>query len=829
MSRNTHHFDWKKLEEKPENWETLRRLITICNNTDDNYTEQTNQNVLWNDLCMEVFKEHLMNRYGKTALAFFTETSTITTNRVSLANKNKKTKNMLRQKIQQETERKLLEKDFSSVRFDNGRPTRIVFRISSVFFFMVAEWIVMLSKKHSYSRDVVVNAMISMDRIMMEEIRTNTNVPANVREMFELVHLRSQQLLPRREVFDELFGHHPELMVNPFSQKRAGRITLYKEQIELLTCVMDAVMSGSPLLLGDRMPPGTGKTFLAVPLAQKLVALKCGKTLLFACHNPLVRTDVASLSLLGKSMHLWMGRYDNSNGKREFLIRPHKSCFPVNWKQVYKAKDEKKTADVLQQCLFYKSETGRFPDILVADLETCAELLRDEILNKQFVAYIDEFVTGNDYANGIMTDIVCHLPKQSVLLSAILPRFEDMPSVIRYFKNRHDATDNDIVRIESNQLMISCTLVGPDGRVCLPHHFINDIEQIPILIQRIREDPLIGRMYSPQQVFAMTEHIQTELTNDHMSFHHRFPTIGSADHEKIRNYVLDLLQYIMGHPSIFLKMHQFRPQLMEPPSIETMTTQESHHYQGKTLVITTPEDRFITLEKIRETLLQGAPDLHVMMEEVEKKKKELLRLIQTTKERSASSAEKIDAMDQQQRIMRLEEELCAVDKIDWPQHFIVNTIAHARRFKHKLAHTSVVPVLGPEYEDAFSEFLLSLLLSGIGVYDFSQCTEYQRRLTMKLVKQLSFLFAGHEIVFGTNIDGLTHLFIDGNYGDNVSRNVLLQLCGRVGRVGHSYEALLVVNSDTTLNRIMDFIDPVDADALFFEEHFQTLISKLVYK
>jgi hypothetical protein len=39
-------------------------------------------------------------------------------------------------------------------------------------------------------------------------------------------------------------------------------------------------------------------------------------------------------------------------------------------------------------------------------------------------------------------------------------------------------------------------------------------------------------------------------------------------------------------------------------------------------------------------------------------------------------------------------------------------------------------------------------------------------------------------------------------------------------VGHSYEALLVVNSTTTLHKIMDFIDPVDEDAQYFEAQFQ---------
>lgn len=818
MSR--HHFDWKKLEEKPDNWETLRQLISICNNVDENYTEQVLNTPVWNDLCLQVFKDHITTRYGKEAsVKFFSildeNVSAIQQQPNKNKNKNnKKSKNLVRQKIQYDTEKKLLEKDFVSIRFENGKPTRTVFRYGSVFYLMIVEWNIMLltQKKQVFGKGVLVDAIISLDRILLEE-----DIPYPARKLFEHVRDRSHVLLSHSELFETLFCQHPELMVSPFSQKRVGRTTLYREQISVLTHTTDAVMMGSPLLLGDRMPPGTGKTFMAVPLAQKLQALKCGKTLLFACHNPLVRTDVASLSLLGKCLHLWMGRYDNTTGTKEYLIRPHKSCFPVNWKQVYKAKDEKKTADVYQQCMFYKKETGRFPDILVADLETCAELLRHDILRTQFVAYIDEFVS-DDYANSIMVEIVRHLPKQSILLSAILPRFEDMPSVIQHFKDLHGATDENIVRIESNQLLISCTLVAPDGRTCLPHHFVNGVEQIPTLIQRIREDPLIGRMYSPQQVFLMTDHIHQDL-EPHMLFSHRFPTLGLIDHQKIRSYVLDLLDHVSHHPDLFEKMRQFRPVLMEePPNLETITTRASHHYQGKTLVITTPEDRFKVLETIKNSL-HGDFNLPLLLEDMEKRRKDLLRVIQSTRDAQSSSTQKIDPADQQHRLSQLEEELSSIDHIHWPRHMIVNTSAHARRFQHTISKSALVPILPKEYEDAFSDFLLSLLLSGIGVYDFSQCTEYQRRLTMRLMKQLSFLFAGHEIVFGTNIDGLTHLFIDGHYGDHVSRNVLLQLCGRVGRVGHSYEALLVVNSETTLHKIMDFIDPIDMDAQFFESSF----------
>jgi hypothetical protein len=90
---------------------------------------------------------------------------------------------------------------------------------------------------------------------------------------------------------------------------------------------------------------------------------------------------------------------------------------------------------------------------------------------------------------------------------------------------------------------------------------------------------------------------------------------------------------------------------------------------------------------------------------------------------------------------------------------------------------------------------------------------------MKVMRQLSFRFAGRERVFGTNIEGLTHLFIDDAFGKNASRNVLFQLIGRAGRIGQSYEALVVLNDEDVLKKIMRCDGVVDEDARFFESLF----------
>lgn len=825
----SHHFDWRKLEEKPDNWETLRHLIGLCNSIDDIYIENPDKDSSWNLNYLEIFREGILRKYGSEVASCFPSPIAIETEDLQKKNKkNKKKVEGVRERIHRETEKKMIEKDLELIRFDTKtfRPTCATFRCQPTFAFMIAEWTIMIWKKrvllrHAMKTSVVLDAMISIDRIFHEEI-LHPKIHPDIRAFFHHMRDRASTFLSHENKFRELFEHHPELMVNPLSQKREGRISPYPEQIEVLNYTVNAVMRGIPMLLGDRMPPGTGKSFLAVPLAQKLAAIKSGKTVLFACNNQLVRTDIATNALLGKNMHLWMGRYNAATD--EYLIRPYKTCFPVTWKKVYKTQDDNKSGSVYQQALFYKTATTRFPDIMVADLETCRALLQEERLQDQFVAYIDEFVCGDLKSNRIMADIAAILPRQTILLSAILPRFEDMPSLITYFLRRHQGSPEHVIRIESNHLTISCTVVDPNGCVALPHHFIETADQIPALIHRIREDPLIGRMYAPQQVYGMVQQIEDQLEHSGLLFQERFPNLSRIDHSSIREYVLDLLAYLQHHPVVFNKLKDHRPVLSAPPRIERIATHDSHHFLGRTLVITPSDRLFPLLEEIRYELHKDAPDLDLMTITMEKKKAELEKKLEQMRVCKFTKSHGNDPIDHQNDIQLLQEEIAGLEQIRFPRHMVVNSVEHAQRYHHdNISRHHLPPILPKEVEGAFSNFLYSFLLSGIGVYDFSQCTEYQRRLVMRSIRHLTILFAGHEIVFGTNIEGLTNLFIDGAYGDHVSRNVLLQLIGRAGRVGQSYEAKIALNSWPTLHKIMSFIDPIDEDALFFETIFAPLI------
>jgi len=111
----------------------------------------------------------------------------------------------------------------------------------------------------------------------------------------------------------------------------------------------------------------------------------------------------------------------------------------------------------------------------------------------------------------------------------------------------------------------------------------------------------------------------------------------------------------------------------------------------------------------------------------------------------------------------------------------------------------------------FINVILDAVLGGIRVFESTFLTSHQLYKMMSLFSELRFLFSGNELVFGTNIDGLTHLFISESFGKKASRNVLYQLIGRVGRMGHSYEARVMTTLEECLQQIFEWRQELDQD------------------
>ena len=147
-----------------------------------------------------------------------------------------------------------------------------------------------MKEKKKVSSIVILDAALSIDRIVKKKMLNDTYMGG-----FEKLQMMLSKIIMNEKFYEILF-ENPKFLYHCSFQHFKKTLKLYPEQREILTKIHNAIMDDRPLLLGNQMPTGQGKTFLSIPLAKMLskerdVSKK--KCVLFACSNSLVNIDVA--------------------------------------------------------------------------------------------------------------------------------------------------------------------------------------------------------------------------------------------------------------------------------------------------------------------------------------------------------------------------------------------------------------------------------------------------------------------------------------------------------------------------------------------------------
>jgi len=837
-------MNWKLIEEKPANWEVIQGILQKCNNTDDHFHVAQPFSTHWeNPRLFAHFVQHLQstrslahirfsNVYGDDFLKACQEEHQQSAVVPTPKNK-KKGPSMTKLIIQRQNEGKMLQKAMESIQFhpQTLQPHKVNPSMDCLFHLQVVQWCLELFPKHISSKPKeCLDAFLSIERLLEEDISKCRTIHALGKTLFEktkdYVRTFFEDETAKTSSFSVLFSN-PRLMVSPHSSSRPASVGLYPEQQRFMKKVIQSVILDRPMLIGDRRPPGTGKTFMAVPLAQKMKALKRGKFVLFTCANELVRLDVARTALLGDNLNLWVGKRYLEAGEEVFSLRPHKTCFPVDWKKVYRKEDADKTGAMEDQYDFYLDATKKPPDIIVADIRSTLEILRVPELQEKCIAYIDEVIFDQQFQEDIF-QILTHLPRQAVLMSSILPAFVDIPHLVQHFQHQHpDTSSNDMMEIESKEhACISCSVLNPDGFLVLPHHY-QPMENIPMLIERMSRDPLMARLYTPLHVFEMMMTHLVSLSPDivktpfweRFSFTSYFQHLYKVNHRSVRAYVMECLEHMHSeNMQIEYKMLQtYRPQLFPEPIDRTkLLTSQAYLYQGRTLYVT--ENEYLTnhLMEASSELLEGSPSIDSIVKERNGKQEAL------EKQKTRLQDTKIQRQEFYREMSSVNETLSS-NRLQWPLRHIINSRHHIQTFcplstKEKVRE--VLPILFQEsIEDIFDDWTVRLLLSGVARYDKRMMTDFQQLTILRNMNKFSFLYSSHELVFGTNVEGLTNLFVDKEFGIKRPRPHLYQLIGRTGRAGYSYEAQVTTNDVATVEKIMRFDDGDDDVASQMNAYF----------
>lgn len=826
-------FPWKRIEERPENANIVRLLIENVNETEESKSFVLKQP----ELLLENFISHFKLEQ------FFS---------IDFKPQQKTKKVSAKEQIIMTNELKNMTSDFENFSLNKDKTLkRTIFLFETNYYLYILWWgveiIHILKRKERVLPLVILDVTLSLNRLMMKNIITNEKY----KSCFDLVNGKFNSLM--NPSFYNLLFNNPKLLVETSLQMYNNEVRLYKEQKIIIDRIKNAIDEDKSLLLGNQMPTGQGKTFLSVPLAKMLSSeknRKKKKCILFACSNELVNMDVASNALVGNDIHLWMAKnlfIDIKDKKgnivkkeRRVLLRPYKSCFPNTWKKVYKKKEDEKwkNGTIHQQWFYYTRATDRIPDIIVADLDSCLGLLKYQhfLINNvpnpkdknviypvfenknPFVAYIDEFIS-DEISNPKMAEICHYLPKQTVLLSSVLPKFEYIPSIVQNFCHRHETTPEECCdRVSSTDVSIPCCVIHPDGHVCFPHHQIQQQTDLDDLILQMNINPRIRRTYSSKHVFFWAKDLDEVLPHE-IKFNTKFNSIGSINNKDIIEYVLVLLHHLKENWNLLERFKQYRPKVMSPISKEELFTKQSWEYEPKTLVVM--NDPMKQVLELTKELFKDKIKVSKLQDDVEKQRQTLSKRIEQIQKKKFSSSDKksgktIDKVDNIDNISNLQEDLHQIN-VKIPCSMIINHEHHFKKYNgsvDKLPKTiSLTPsmVLPEEYFSSFSDEEIYQLLSGIGVYDGNQQTDNQKNLIMRIYHSFVFFCSGKEIVYGTNLSSLVNIFLDEDFVKTINTPELYQLMGRVGRIGRSYHANIITTHQSVVDKLLSFDDSFEAD------------------
>ena len=723
--------------------------------------------------------------------------------------------------------------------------------------FKILYWAVYLIKKRKTEIEIsiYIDCAISLYRII-EKIKKNDNIINNI-ELNKNIIEKSKEFLDKleeiiekkigKQSFFSIIQENSNLISNSFLDvNEPNFISLYSEQKDVITSILESLKEDKSLLLFYKVPPANGKTLISTIISKvignfnKTVTKK--KTLLYICYNSIVRNEVAKLCIAHNvDVKFWLAitKMDRYDGKIKTFVRPYKNCYPDWNKRVFLTEKQKKeqqeknkakfSENIHEQFEFFLKETRplkyknseienydevELPEMIIADLESAVKILEE--FGNIVIPYFDEAFAASNLP--ITAKILSLLPKISILVSATLADPEEIPLVIDDFKRRHSITENDIDNIKvikSDTQHISCTFIGPDGCIYAPHSSLKTIEELEELLVLFKKEPLIQRSYSLDVVFSMANILINDLDFS-LHFKEIFKYIGSITHTKLRWYAFSILEYIKNNNRIDLleKINSEKIIKMNDTDVSDILTKNAVFYQsGKTLHIAASDIFNNHLVNIANPFLEGSPKIDNIIRDYCREKESLANELKNL-EKNGSKESENDRFELGNDISNV--------RIKWPSEFIINSVAHSKKFGTlgKLKQQNCEIFGNIEETSMLDEVTAKLFISGIGVYQPEEFSNIQMDLFLRNKDRFKFILSTPSIVYGTNIS-LSIIDIDKSFADNASKNTLYQLAGRAGRSGRSNSATIIFRDWKMIEVILQK-DIINIEAKQIEENYQNI-------
>lgn len=641
--------------------------------------------------------------------------------------------------------------------------------------------------------------------------------------------------------FEKLFTKYPRYLFSGEYEKILPKISInpYESQIQL----MKYIRENQKALILYRVMIGGGKTVSAGAIASRVNYLKdIEKTsksnietrLLFVCSVESVRLQIARMVW---NMGIRLAVATKKSSDKVDIIKNY-NCYDNKQKRINRRNKTDEQIKELEKKR--KEEIEKKIVVILSDIDSAIELLKDSKEKKdkgekyiEYIVFFDEPTVGSDEENHPITQkvpiILKYSPNKIILSSASLPPENQIPSLIDLYKKNNP--DGKIINVNSSDIKIGCEIVSQTEHTIAPHTGVKNYEQLKFVINRIIEQPFIGKIYTAPVLFQLyNSMIKNNIIIPDINKY--FENTCNWNQQKIKEFAISLLDCLSKteNNDLIQKICEYHKKISVSDVIEEqnekqcndnhendinisnfnsinqeeLVTKYAIKYANGCLIAT--KDPLGLARKMGESFLSKLPKISEIIKkykiDMKKYHEEISKIdksdITQRKSSDNSKGDKIgheNAKDiKSQKIDGLEHPTFGFP--DWAQ---INTSDHVKKFSYinynNIDNSAIRRHLHLEEIDAelydIPEWVLLLLYSGIGIYmkptnTLKSKLYFDKVLNLAEEGKLAFIISDDSINYGANYP-FNHVVIFDDMMEH-SINTIFQLLGRAGRVGRSYSA-----------------------------------------
>jgi len=529
-------------------------------------------------------------------------------------------------------------------------------------------------------------------------------------------------------------------------------------------------------------PPSTGKSSAAayvgslMSLWQKSASDSLRQKLkpsfvVYVCYSESVRFDVAA-TCVAASIPFAILTHD--------IVSPSFSCYHGKAKKS-KVPVPPSWPDRVLWSLKVMEQCDLCPAVLVADPQSAFHFLHERQQHKTAllgdILLFDEPTAAFDSELTRLYALLWRVaPPLSVLMSATLPAFDDMPNVLNVFRDLYPSLE--LVDVSSERIMSPCTVRDASGAVFAPHRLFNG--SLSALQMLLDENLHLQRLYSP----GATAQLLQDFPQHGLELHIR----DALSFARLRQVAWDVMKAQLARDPATKCVRS----AYALPDLTQACTVKASSYLGISMVLCGTEHEFRT--EALAPLLVNSERLHRRLHRWLKQSACPVFRAHDGADRGTGALSQLE----RSRLEAQEAEKCDAPEL-WPSELCVNTAAHALRFRAQLPSHALkqVPRLPTDVLETSNVDLVEAALAGVACLNARRGDRSLALASLQLAErqQFSFLSSGLEGIFGVNLP-TTRVLILQNLTDP---STLIQALGRTGRTGKFRDSEVVFGHMGLLN------------------------------